>query len=89
MRLATARSKKSTAEVPVLVDETTTKWINGVTGQTTCDDVIEAIVTRQKVSGRRGKVRRSKQIIFLKKSWAFGYRWYVLLQRSGPRRRAW
>jgi len=43
-----------TAEVPVILDETTTKWINGVTSRTTCDDVIDAILLRQK---RKGKVR--------------------------------
>jgi hypothetical protein len=46
-----------TAEVPVILDETTTKWINGVTSRTTCDDVIDAILLRQK---RKGKVRVRK-----------------------------
>ena len=56
MRLTTT---KTTAEVPVLVDGTTTKWINGVTGQTTCDDVIEAILTRQQQGARKGKVGKN------------------------------
>ena len=47
-----------TAEVPVILDETTTKWINGVTSRTTCDDVIDAILLRQK---RKGKVRVIKK----------------------------
>ncbi len=47
-----------TAEVPVILDETTTKWINGVTSRTTCDDVIDAILLRQK---RKGKVRVRKK----------------------------
>jgi hypothetical protein len=45
-------TESRTAEVPVTVDETT-KWINGVTGQTTCDDIIDAILARQ---ARKGKV---------------------------------
>jgi hypothetical protein len=64
MRLATSSRNKRTAEVPVLIDETTTKWINGVTGQTTCDDVIEAIVTRHAATGRRGKVRNLVPLAF-------------------------
>jgi hypothetical protein len=63
MRTTLSRSMHSvtelrTAEVPVILDETTTKWINGVTSRTTCDDVIDAILLRQK---RKGKVRVIKK----------------------------
>ena len=38
--------KEESVEIPVIVDEVT-KWIRGVNGSTTCEDIIRVILQRE------------------------------------------
>ena len=41
--------KEDSGEVPVIVDDVT-KWISGVNGSTTCQDIIRVILERETVT---------------------------------------